>query len=555
MAVLAVAGWDLVKARRAVARRLRCRYPKQRRVVHRHLTSAAVSVGSLSGELHRPAAVAPRHELSSSVVVALVAITALAAILRFVGLAHQGFWFDEGNTALLVHFAPGKMLGLIPQSESTPPLYYCVAWVWARIFGYGEAGLRSLSALAGVASVPIAFGVARKLISARAGLIAAALVACNPFLVWYSQEARSYSLLVLLTSLSLLALVHARAQPSRRALVCWVLASAAALATHYYAALAIVPQAAWLLFEHRRRRAVHVAVGVVALCGLALIPLALSQNSTGNAGWIGKIALGPRLGQIIPHFVIGTGAPAYDLLEPLAAAMVLGSLALLVWRGETLERTGAMLCGGLALSGLMLMLVLVAGGIDDLITRNLIALWVPALIVVASGFAVRRAGPAGLIAAAVMCATGVAAAIGVAAEQRLQRPDWRGIAAVLGAPPAGGRAILVQHYRDLLPLSLYVPHLRFWRHPSAERVREFDVIAISAPREKLCWWGAACNLSGTALQSSYSLPGFRVLSLRHTHQFTVLRMLAQRPTVMTRALIASALTTTTLPRDELLIQR
>ena len=133
----------------------------------------------------------------------------LAAVLRFYRLGHQGFWFDEGNTALLVHFSPGKMFGLIPQTESTPPLYYCVAWVWARIFGYGEAGLRSLSALAGVLTVPVAYGAARKLISRRAGLIAAALTACNPLLIWYSQEARSYSLLVLLTAVALLAFAYA----------------------------------------------------------------------------------------------------------------------------------------------------------------------------------------------------------------------------------------------------------------------------------------------------------------------------------------------------------
>ena len=49
------------------------------------------------------------------------------------------------------------MLGLIPQTESTPPLYYCVAWVWARVFGFGEAGLRSLSALCRGATVPVVY--------------------------------------------------------------------------------------------------------------------------------------------------------------------------------------------------------------------------------------------------------------------------------------------------------------------------------------------------------------------------------------------------------------
>ncbi len=81
----------------------------------------------------------------------MLALTVLAAVLRFYRIGHQGYWFDEGNSVLLIHLSPGKMLGLIPQTESTPPLYYCIAWVWARIFGFGEAGLRSLSALVGVA--------------------------------------------------------------------------------------------------------------------------------------------------------------------------------------------------------------------------------------------------------------------------------------------------------------------------------------------------------------------------------------------------------------------
>ena len=84
------------------------------------------------------------------------------------------------------------MLGLIPQTESTPPLYYCVAWVWARVFGYGETGLRSLSAVCGVLLVPVVYAAGAKLISRRAGVIAAAFATCSPLLIWYSQEARSY---------------------------------------------------------------------------------------------------------------------------------------------------------------------------------------------------------------------------------------------------------------------------------------------------------------------------------------------------------------------------
>ena len=208
-----------------------------------------VSVGTAAPDLRRRGSSAPaaRVLLVDPAVVAVAGLTVLAALLRFYRLGHQGFWFDEGNTALLVHFSPGKMLGLIPQTESTPPLYYCVAWVWARIFGYGEVGLRSLSALAGVALIPVVYGAGVKLVSRRAGLIVAALAACNPLLIWYSQEARSYELLALLTSVSLLAFAFARLTPTPRVLAAWVIACALALATHYYAALVVVPEAIWLL--------------------------------------------------------------------------------------------------------------------------------------------------------------------------------------------------------------------------------------------------------------------------------------------------------------------
>jgi mannosyltransferase len=202
-----------------------------------------VSVGSLTqrGALSGGRRAAPAGVAAIPALATVAGLVGVAAVLRFYGLGHQGFWFDEATTAQLVRFSPGKMLGLIPQSESTPPLYYCVAWVWARLFGDHEAGLRSLSALAGVLVVPVAYGAGARLMSRRAGLIAAALTACSPLLVWYSQEARSYSVLVLLTALSLLAFAYVRETPTPRLLTLWVLASGLALATHYFAVITVVP--------------------------------------------------------------------------------------------------------------------------------------------------------------------------------------------------------------------------------------------------------------------------------------------------------------------------
>ncbi len=548
---------------------------------------------------HRGSAL-PRTRASA--VWAVAGLTALAAAIRFFYIGHQGFWFDEGNTALLVSRSPGVMLGLIPQSESTPPFYYCVAWVWVRIFGDHEAGLRSLSALAGVLTVPVAYAATVKLVSGwsggsrvrpgasaiggaglitagprsrraigawraaaitpaqRAGVIAAALTACSGLLIWYSQEARSYELLVLLTSVALLAFAYARADPTPRALTVWVIACALSLVTHYYAAMIVVPEAAWLLWEHGRLRRVQVAVGLALACGAALIPLAVSENATGRDSWIAHSPFGLRIAQVIPQFLLGTGAPARKPLKFVAIALALVALAYLLvgHRPVAAERRGALLAAGLAIAGFVITLLLAAAGSDFLITRNIIVLWLPAAIAVAGGLTVAPSRVRIAVATG-LCGIGLAAAIGVDADYNLQRPNWRPVASALGSPPAAGddRVLLIQHYRTLLPLSLYMPHLAFMRGAgvTAHNVTQLDVISIRSPQQPLCWWGAACNLIPSQMQPTYAIPGFHVVWRRQVEQFTILRMQPNGPRALSAAEVSQALWATELRHDDLLVQR
>jgi mannosyltransferase len=507
----------------------------------------------------------------------VVGLTVLAGVLRFTRIGHQGFWFDEGNTSLLLHFSPGKLFSLIRHTESTPPLYYDLAWVWVRVFGHGEAGLRSLSALVGVAVVPVAYGVGAKLVSRRAGVILAALAACNPLLIWYSQEGRAYSLLVFLTAVAFLAFAFALESPTRRALAVWVIACALALATHYYAVVAVVPQAVWLLFVHRRRREVMVAVAIVGLCGLALIPLAVSQNSTGHDSWIRHAPFGPRLRQILPQLLIGTNAPARVVLKFVAFGAALVALVMLFAfrragagrEGSRAGGDGALLAGGLALAGLALAFAFVVAGSDSLITRNIIALWLPAAVAVAGGVALAPRGGWRVLAGAVavaLCVIGVVASGGIAFDRSMQRPDWRYVARALGPWPAtagvpragrpvAARAILIQHYKTLLPLSLYMPGVHYVTRRNIPVVRELDVISMTSPQQPLCWWGAACNLIPSQMQARYDIPGFREVSRRRVLQWTILRLVSDRPVRLTPALVSRSLHTTTLRRDELLVQR
>ncbi len=519
-----------------------------------------MSVGAVAPDLKRPAAEGGSSARTLLRPVVLVGgLTVLAAVLRFYRLAHQGFWFDEGNTALLVHLSPIRMLQLLPHNESTPPLYYCVAWVWSRIFGSGEAGLRSLSAVAGVATVPVVYVAAAKLITPRTGVVAAALAACNPFLIWYSQEARAYSMLVLLGAASVATFAYALERPSTRRVGAWVLASALALGTHYYAALIVVPEALWLLVAHRRVRAAQAGVGLVALCGLALVPLAVSQNGTGHASWIAAIPISRRLSQVGRQLLIGTGAPAHRPLLWLSLAAVALSLVLLARIGDAPERHGARVAAGLAGAGALLNVLLIAGGVDNMITRNIIVLWIPLALVVAAGLGARRAGLLGIAVTAMLCVIGTVATIGVALDQMLQRPDWRLVAHATGPGPApgapAGRAILIQLDGNRLPLSLYLKKLEYVGHRSIV-VDELDVVAMSSPQQNACWWGAACNLIPSKLSPVLPLAGFsQVGPVLHANQFSIMRLRSSRPVRLTPRIVSRALTTTTLRHDAFLVQR
>ncbi|MGE5283333.1 MAG: glycosyltransferase family 39 protein, partial [Chloroflexota bacterium] len=194
----------------------------------------------------------------------LAGIVVLGALLRFATLDLQSYRYDEAVTvARVLHPSLFDTLSAVPRSESTPPLYYALAWLWSRVFGTSEVGLRSLSALAGTASIAVVYLAARALpLPRRAGLIAAAIVAVNPVLIWFSQDARAYALVFLLTALSFLFFARARrsglAQGTTRRrsgkgadLAGWAAFSALAIATHYFAAFVVIPEAVLLLLAAR----------------------------------------------------------------------------------------------------------------------------------------------------------------------------------------------------------------------------------------------------------------------------------------------------------------
>ena len=381
---------------------------------------------------------------------ALAGLTALAALVRFAWIGEQSFWLDEAYTADGVGRSFGGLIAWVADHEATPPLYYSLAWLWARVFGDGEAALRSLSAVIGTAAVPVAFLAARELFDRRAGLFAAALVAVNPFFVWYSQEARSYALLVFVATLTLWTWARALNAPSPRTLGAWAGTAALALVTHWFAAFLLAGEAAWLLWR-LRSRAAAVAVGGVGAAALALLPLALRQRGNG-VEFIEGLALRSRVEDVPKKLVTGELGTPTPLIGPLAGLVMAAAVTFAIARAP--RRTLVLL--GLAALTLAIPLGLALAGPDYLLPRNVIPLYVPLALAAAAGFA--AAGRLGVAGAGAVCAVAAFVNVQVAHDDALQRTDWRRAAGEL-PPPGGARALVVTPSWDAWALRHYAGEL------------------------------------------------------------------------------------------------
>jgi len=425
----------------------------------------------------------------------LLALTVLAAIVRFATLDLQSFHHDEAVTAgQVIDPSLGATLDQVVGGERSPPLYYVLAWGWSTLFGTGEVGLRSLSALIGTLMAPAAFYAGRALAGSRAGVVAALLFALNPYLVYYSQEARSYILMALFALVALGALAASRSEPGRRSLWIWAAASALAISSHYFAVFLLVPQVLWLVVRDDRARS-WAPVAAVAAIGLALAPLALAQQGGDRREGFADIPLGERVVEVGLNFVAseepdplsaGPTVDAVQIAAGVAGLALLGFAAyLLARRSGPDERTTAGALAVLAALAVGVPALMALLGLDLLNPRNLIAAILPLLLLggVAFGAPPGRLPLAAAGATAALFATVVLA---MNLSEEMQREDWRGAAEAIG-PASEPRIVVVPKNGDD-PLELYLDAVKFdgGRFRDGVEVRDVTVLstgsAVDAPK-------------------------------------------------------------------------
>jgi uncharacterized membrane protein len=211
--------------------------------------------------------------------------TAIAFILRFANLNSKPLWTDEFSTLVFslgnsfrgvpidraidlstllepLQFRPGAgiadVLNHLLLESNHPPVYFMLAHWWMRLFGPTEDSLvwigRALPALLGVISVPAIYFLGKFAFNSRlVGQCAAAMMAVSPYGIYLAQEARHYTLGILLVIASLFCLALAAKKLQQRAplpiwaVLLWVVVNCLGIAVHYFFALTLCAEALALI--------------------------------------------------------------------------------------------------------------------------------------------------------------------------------------------------------------------------------------------------------------------------------------------------------------------
>lgn len=269
---------------------------------------------------------------------------AAALFLRLRGLGVQNLWYDEVLTWHSATAPPNRILTTLRHYENTPPLYFLILNAWVRMFGDGEIALRLPSALFGAACIPAAYWLAKEMWNRTAGMVFAVMLTTSPYHLWYSQEARTYSLLFLLVLCASATLVRLLRQPSRWAMAGYVVFNILAFYAHSFALFALVAQMVFFLAMYAGRRRDHTPAlalrswftlnGLILIALIPWVPILidlagkgqpwLTRNSTLGEAFLAYTGSLPLLLLMLILALVAVGAAIYlrDRKMVLAVAML-----------------------------------------------------------------------------------------------------------------------------------------------------------------------------------------------------------------------------------------
>ena len=206
----------------------------------------------------------------------LILLLALALVLRLAGLVHESVWIDEAFTVNLARL-PAAAIPSFEMNDVHPPLYALLMRGWIGLFGSSEISIRLPSVVFGALTVLLLHRLSARLLGRTVGLLAALLGATSVLAIHYSQEARNYSLMALLTVASMDRYVAGLAGWNARRVLGYLAVSIALVYTHHFGWFAILAQDAHALAlgtDRSRRAWLARWAGIQLALALAFAPWA-----------------------------------------------------------------------------------------------------------------------------------------------------------------------------------------------------------------------------------------------------------------------------------------
>ncbi len=183
----------------------------------------------------------------------LCLVVVLGAFLRLRALGAKSFWLDEIASVVIARMPGNSFWHWLWTDEGNMALYYVMLRPWLQIH-MGEATIRLLSVLPGIASIPVMYLLGRRLFGRGAGLLAALFLAISTCAVVYSQEARGYSWLLLGTIVSTYFFARLIDRPTYAMATAYAVAAGVTFYFHYFGLLVPLAQVVSLLGLPKERR-------------------------------------------------------------------------------------------------------------------------------------------------------------------------------------------------------------------------------------------------------------------------------------------------------------